>query len=275
MVGPEPLQRFVDRVENVGAHQLRRPAAAKPRARRAAHNFGGNDHLVAVLARLHPVADVGLGPALRLRLGRDRVELGRIHEVDAALESEVHLGVPVGLAVLLAPRHGAKADRGNMEIGAAETALLHGALRKGVAMGAGGTPGGKHQDRLSIVLRKAHGSRWNLGRRRPLSVWRVAAQDQRIASRTQGQFRRAWQAGSGGLCEGGKAQLCQRFRAGHPPHQGRSRVRLSRRRWWARGRSQDAGEDQGAGHTAGLDRRMDIACRQRPHPGDGPRCPRP
>ena len=143
IVGLQPLQRFVDRVENVGAHQLRRPVAAKPGARRAPHHLGGEDDLVAVLARLHPVADIGLGAPLRLRLGRDRIELGRVEEIDAAIEGEIHLGVAVGLGVLLAPGHGAEADRGNMDVGAAEAALLHGALRKGLAWAWGGTPGGK------------------------------------------------------------------------------------------------------------------------------------
>ena len=59
-------------------------------------------------------------------LRRDRVELGRVEEVDALVEGVVHLRVALGLGVLLAPGHGAEADQADIEVRAAEAAIFHG-----------------------------------------------------------------------------------------------------------------------------------------------------
>ena len=56
---------------------------------------------------------------------RDRVHLGRVDEVDAGADRVVKLGMPLGLGILLAEGHRAEADRGDLEIGAAEAALFH------------------------------------------------------------------------------------------------------------------------------------------------------
>jgi hypothetical protein len=62
---------------------------------------------------------------LRLGLGRDRVELGGVEEVDALVEGIIHLRVALGLRVLLAPGHGAEADEADIEVRAAEAAVFH------------------------------------------------------------------------------------------------------------------------------------------------------
>ena len=69
---------------------------------------------------------IALGTALRLGLGRYRVDLGGIEDVDAAVEGVVHLGVALGLAVLLAEGHGAETQPGNFHAGAAKLAVIHG-----------------------------------------------------------------------------------------------------------------------------------------------------
>src|SRR5262245_41725315 len=60
-----------------------------------------------------------------LGLGRDRIDLGGIEDVDAAVEGIVHLGVAFGLAVLLAESHGAEAKPRNLDAGAAKRAVIH------------------------------------------------------------------------------------------------------------------------------------------------------
>jgi hypothetical protein len=72
-----------------------------------------------------PAADEGLGTPLRRRVGRHRVHLGGVDEVDAALDRAVDLRVRLGLAVLLAPRHRAEARLGNLERRAGERLALH------------------------------------------------------------------------------------------------------------------------------------------------------
>ena len=100
-------------------------AAAEPLHVGAAHDLGGEDHLVALAARLEPGADDALGRAGGLGFGRDRIELGRVPEIDALVERVIHLLVAFGLGVLLAPGHGAEADQADVEAGAAELAVLH------------------------------------------------------------------------------------------------------------------------------------------------------
>ena len=231
------------------------------------------------LARLHPVADVGLRAPLRLRLGRDRVELGRIHEVDAALESEVHLGVAVRLGVLLAPRHRAEADRGNMDIGAAETALLHGALRKGLAGAWGGTPGGKPNDKPSFVLREALGSRssvWNLGRRPAIEHLARRRSDPRICFTNRKTIQ---------------PSLAGRTRRPLPGRQGSAMSAIPSRAFVASRSVACSAIATPMAVASKIPKRWsriralaippawtDVwisPARQRPHPGDRPRCPRP
>ena len=154
IVGAELGQRFVDGVKDIGAHQLRRPVAAKPGVGGAADDLGGKDHLVAVALGLHPAADDLFGPPLRLCLGRDRVEFGGVDEIDAARKGQVHLGVAFGLGVLLAPGHRTQADLGDKKIGPTETAFVHGILlrREGWRGCAGGSRIYRRKQRRSPSL---------------------------------------------------------------------------------------------------------------------------
>ena len=126
-VGLQPLERLVDGIEDVGANELRGPATAEPLIGGASDHLGGEDDVVAVAARLHPVADDLLGAALRLRLRRDGIEFGRVEEVDAARKGQVHLLVAFLLGVLLAPRHGSEADFRDRKVRPAKAAVFHGA----------------------------------------------------------------------------------------------------------------------------------------------------
>jgi hypothetical protein len=74
---------------------------------------------------LQPSPDDPFGRALCLRPRRDRIEFGRVEEIDALLEGVVHLGVAFGLGVLLTPGHGAETDGRDLQIGAAETTIFH------------------------------------------------------------------------------------------------------------------------------------------------------
>ena len=89
----------------------------------AAHRadaLGGEHDLVAGLA-LHPVADEFLGGA---DVGRaDRVDIGGVDEVDAAVEGGGHDVVRFGFFGLEAEGHGAKADFGDAESGASHAAV--------------------------------------------------------------------------------------------------------------------------------------------------------
>src|SRR5262249_1518195 len=87
----------------------------------------GRDHdLVAGLGRFQPRADIALGPSLRLAARRHRIHLGRVEEIDAALERIAQLLMRLGLAVLLAPGHGAETDAADFDAGTAEGGIFHG-----------------------------------------------------------------------------------------------------------------------------------------------------
>ena len=101
-------------------------AAADPGLVRVrAGGLGGQHDLVALAGFLEPAADEALGRALRAGAGRHRVHLGGVDEVDAALERVVELAVRVGFGVLLAEGHGAEADAGDVQAGAAELVYFH------------------------------------------------------------------------------------------------------------------------------------------------------
>jgi hypothetical protein len=63
---------------------------------------------------------------LGLGLGRDRVDFGRIEEVDAAVHGIVHLGVAFGLAVLFAEGHGAERQCRHAQLAVAQLSVFHG-----------------------------------------------------------------------------------------------------------------------------------------------------
>ena len=57
--------------------------------------------------------------------GGDRVDFGGVDEIDARRDRPIELRVAVGLRVLLAEGHRAEAERGDLEVGAAEAAFFH------------------------------------------------------------------------------------------------------------------------------------------------------
>ena len=95
-------------------------------ARRAGH-LGGQHELAARAGVLgEPVADDGFGGAEGFLARRHRVHLGRVDEVDAALQRAIEDGVGGGLVDLLAEGHGAEADRRDVQVALAELDFLHG-----------------------------------------------------------------------------------------------------------------------------------------------------
>jgi hypothetical protein len=78
-----------------------------------------------LLASLEPAADDALGAALGLGLGRNGIKLGGVEEIDAAINGIIHLGVALGLGVLLTIGHGSEADEAHIESCPAKLAILH------------------------------------------------------------------------------------------------------------------------------------------------------
>src|SRR3546814_9778618 len=85
----------------------------------------GEDHIVAVLARLEPCADDFFGRALRVGLWRHGIHFRRIKKIDAFGNGVVHLRVAIGFSVLLAPCHRAEADFTDLQVGADTFAVVH------------------------------------------------------------------------------------------------------------------------------------------------------
>lgn len=121
----KPPQRAFDGLVDVARVEAGGLAVGtEPGIGAASDDLRREDHLVAGAAALEPAAEDLLGRALRLRLGRDRVELGRVEEIDPLIERIVELRVALGLGVLLAPRHGPEADRRDAKAGAAKWAII-------------------------------------------------------------------------------------------------------------------------------------------------------
>ena len=114
VVGLQPAQRGVDRLVDVPGVEPRQ-AAVRPQPGPAGRprDLGGEHHPVPSAAGLQPGPDDPLRRAVGLGPGRDRIGFGRVEEVDPVVEGVVDLGVALALAVLLAPGHGAEADRGD------------------------------------------------------------------------------------------------------------------------------------------------------------------
>jgi hypothetical protein len=114
------------RVDRLGDHVGREigPAVANPFPSPRTRNLAGNDDALAAATR-EPAAEVLFRAALGGGLGRHRIHLGGIDEVDALLQRVVELRMRVGFAVLLAPRHRAEADLGNVEVGARQCSMFH------------------------------------------------------------------------------------------------------------------------------------------------------
>ena len=100
----------------------------------ASHGFGSHrpealrrdDELVA--AALQPAAEDLLGAAGGGEVAAERVHVGRVEEGDALLVGVIEDRARAVLVDLEAEGHGAEADAGDLEAGAAETNVLHGAV---------------------------------------------------------------------------------------------------------------------------------------------------
>ena len=113
LVRAQALQRPFQGVADVGLVEARALAVGVEPVRGATSaDLGGEHESIAAAPRGKPAVDDAPGRALRLGLGRDRVHLGGIEEVDPDGDRAVHLGMALRLGVLLAEGHRAEADRG-------------------------------------------------------------------------------------------------------------------------------------------------------------------
>ena len=116
----EALQRRVDGIQDV----LARHALVPTLRSHAAHAFGGKDVFVA--PALQPAAHDLFGAPDRRDVAAQRIDVGRVEEIDAAVGGRVEDGVALGLVALQTEGHGAEAEAGNCEAGAAEGRVFHG-----------------------------------------------------------------------------------------------------------------------------------------------------
>ena len=116
VVGLKPFQAFLQGSRDPLFRMLQIAAADIGEHIARADDLGRQHHLVAVAARRHPAADDPFGVAIGLFAGRNGIHLGGIDEIHPTLKGPVHLGVPLGFAVLLAPRHGAQANATDFDV---------------------------------------------------------------------------------------------------------------------------------------------------------------
>lgn len=129
VVGLQPLERALDRmIDILGVENGSGARGAQPIGVAAPGDLGGDDRLIAVLARGEPASDDAFGRALRLSPWRNRINFRRIDEIDAAIERIVQLRMAFRLAVLLSPHHRAETDRGNREVAISEFPVFHEAI---------------------------------------------------------------------------------------------------------------------------------------------------
>jgi hypothetical protein len=117
VVGLQPLQRGVRGTTDVERREL---ALVGPVTHVAVELGGEHGALAATAAAGEPAAEDLLGLA-----GLGAVAVGGVEEVEAVLVSGVHDRVAVGLAGAGAEVHRAQAQRGDLEAGAAELAIVH------------------------------------------------------------------------------------------------------------------------------------------------------
>ena len=139
-VGLQAFERGVARLDDVRRGQAIGAAIADPvHATGWAGQLGGQYQFLPGSGVLgEPVADDGLGRAIGLGAGGHGVHLGRVDEVDAALQRAVQNRVGRGLVHLLAEGHGAQANRGDVQVAAAKLYFFHGD-GFGVRMNGGGS----------------------------------------------------------------------------------------------------------------------------------------
>jgi len=128
-VGAEPFQAVLDRRTDIGTVEPGAAVADMLHVARGADDLGRQHQLVAQAGRLQPAADIALGQALGLGLGRHRIHLGRVDEIDAAIIGQAQLLMRLGFGVLFAECHGAEADAADFDIGSSEAAIVHGGTR--------------------------------------------------------------------------------------------------------------------------------------------------
>ncbi len=135
-VGAQAPERAFARGQDVGPGQAL--AFADPgHAARGAGDLGGqHDALAQTRVGGQPVADDGFGGAERFLARRHRVHLGRVDEVDAALDRAREDGVGVTFGDLLAEGHGAEADGGDAQVAGAQGDEVHGAEIRQIGKGA-------------------------------------------------------------------------------------------------------------------------------------------
>ena len=117
-----PPQRRVDRI-----HDVTTAVARVPRIRAHRREALRRDDVLLALA-LHPLADDFLRAPGGGEVTAEWVRVGGVEERDALLGRVVEDGEARGLVDLEAECHGAEADAGDLEPGAAETNVLHGVV---------------------------------------------------------------------------------------------------------------------------------------------------
>ncbi len=127
-IGLQPAQAGIERGLDVASVEasLRATHVRQPISR--PRHLGRQDHAIAAVAGLEPAADKGLGTALGLDTGRNRVHLGRVDEVDTCRDGAIELGMGLGLGILLAEGHGPQTECADLDVRAAESSVVHAVL---------------------------------------------------------------------------------------------------------------------------------------------------
>ena len=128
----QPLQRRVDRIENV----LARHALVPRFGTHLAHAFRG-EHEARALA-LQPAAENLLGASGRRAVSAERINVGGIEKIDAAFRGGIKDGDAFELVALKPEIHRSKAEPGNAQAGAAELFVVHATSLARVCAGAKG-----------------------------------------------------------------------------------------------------------------------------------------
>jgi len=121
VVGLQAAQAVLAGRDDVVRREVLAAVADPGGAARGAGDLGGQ-HQAFACARTagEPVAEDALGGAVGLGTCGHRIHLGRVDEVDAAFERAVEDGKGGGLVDLFAEGHGAQADRGDVQVAAAQ-----------------------------------------------------------------------------------------------------------------------------------------------------------
>jgi hypothetical protein len=119
VIGAQAFQAGLDRGRDVAPIHAIDAAPDRGEAFVRADHLGRDDNPIAPASRLQPRADHALGHAEGFVLGRHRIGLGGVPEIDPVVDRVIHLAMGVGLGVLHAPGHGSQANDAHLEIAAA------------------------------------------------------------------------------------------------------------------------------------------------------------